>query len=102
MTLEELNTLLNTASLPVAFDHFKEPQRLPYIVYIVAGNDTEAADNVAWSVEQRVQVELYSDNKDQALEETVENILSGFYFEKDEGYLTDDEMYMVTYTFSLI
>ena len=32
MTLDELKILLETTQLPVAFDHFKTEQTLPYLI----------------------------------------------------------------------
>ena len=34
-------------------------------------------------------------------ESTVEGIISGFYYEKEEGYLDSEQMYMVAYRFAL-
>lgn len=103
MTLAELNTLLATSNLPVAFDHFKTPQMLPYLVYIVISNDNFPADNGVYYTHPEIQLELYSELKDIETETTVENILNSvpFFYTKDEGYLTDERMYMVTYQFSL-
>lgn len=105
MTLAELKTLLstNTAEIPVAFDHFKTAQSLPYMIYIVTGNDNFAADNGAYYKDSVIQLELYTELKSETTEAVVEAVLDSvpFFYSKDEGYLDDEQMYMVTYRFVL-
>ena len=45
MTLEEFKNLLERTTLPCSFDHFKTPQPLPYLIYLVTDNNEFAADN---------------------------------------------------------
>ena len=103
MTLAELKTLLETSQMPVAFDHFVTEQTLPYLVYIVAENSTFSADGKVYYTAPVIQLELYTALKDEAKEGTVQQILDGasFFYTKAEGYLPDEQMYMVTYTFTL-
>lgn len=103
MTLAELKTLLstNTAQIPVAFDHFATAQSLPYMIYIVTANDNFAADDSVYYTHPHIQLELYTESKNQTLETVVEATISDFFYQKDEGYLTDEKMYMVTYQFVL-
>lgn len=107
MTVEEFYDLFNdidqTTGLPIAFDHFRVSQALPYLVYIVIGNNNVSADNSVYYTAPEIQLELYTENKSESTEATVENVLDSvpFFYTKDEGYLTDEQMYMVTYQFSL-
>lgn len=103
MTLEELKTLLDTTQMPVAFDHFKTEQKLPYMVYIITGNNTFPADNRMYHSDAVIQLELYTQYKSEDTESTVETVLNGvpFFYTKAEGYLPDEQMYMVTYQFTL-
>lgn len=102
MTLKELKELLETSQMPVAFNHFKTAQKLPYIVYIIADNNQFAADNVVYHSDPEIQVELYTERKDMASETTVESLISPlFFYTKEEGYLPDEQMYLVTYRFTL-
>lgn len=101
MTLEEFVALFDDQSIPIAFDHFKTAQNLPYLVYIIADNDNLSADNVVYHTTPQIQLELYSETKDTDNEEAVEDIIGSFFYEKNEGYLTDEQMYMVTYRFIL-
>jgi len=101
MKLSDIADILSATGLPVAFDHFNDAQALPFIVYLVAGNQSEPAEDAQWHMIEEIQVELYSKEKSTSLEETVESALADFYFEKSEGYLIDEQMYMVTYQFLL-
>ena len=103
MTLEDLKDLLDTTDLPVAFDHFNTEQALPYMAYIVTGNDSFAADGTVYYTAPNIQLELYTKFKDETTEGTVEAVLNGvpFFYTKAEGYLPDEQMYMVTYQFTL-
>lgn len=103
MTLEELKDILDTSELPVAFDHFVTEQTLPYLVYIVTDNLNIPADNKVWYTAPQIQLELYTNLKDETTEGTVEAILDAvpFFYTKAEGYLPDEQMYMVTYQFTL-
>ena len=103
MTLEEFIHLFDGTRLPIAFDHFKASQNLPYLVYIVTANDNFPADNSMYYTHPVIQLELYTELKDAEIESVVEGILNTvpFFYTKDEGYLTDERMYMVTYQFSL-
>lgn len=103
--LDELYSELNGISrdLPVAYDHFEKPQELPYIVYLVTDSNSFAADNHAYYATDNVQIELYSESKNMSLEESVEDVLNDcdVFFSKSEGYLADEQMYMVTYRVSI-
>lgn len=102
MTLKELKELLETSQMPVAFNHFKTAQKLPYIVYIIADNNQLAADNVVYHSDPFIQVELYTERKDMDSEATVESLIGPlFFYTKEEGYLPDEQMYLVTYRFTL-
>lgn len=103
MTLAELKTLLETSELPVAFDHFPTAQELPYLVYIIANNATVPADNGTYYITPQIQLELYTEYKTEDTETIVEGILDSvpFTYEKNEGYVNDVQMYMVTYQFTL-
>lgn len=103
MTLEEFINLFNGTHLPIAFDHFKVSQKLPYLVYIVTTNTTFPADNKVYHLHPTIQLELYMELKTEETEQEVEAILDSvpFVYTKDEGYLTDEQMYMVTYQFDL-
>ena len=101
MTLAEFVELFEDCGMPIAFDHFKTPQVLPYLVYIVTTNDEMAADNKTFYSRPVLQLELYTEQKDMDTEEAVEEIIDDFFYTKEEEYLDDEQMYMVAYRFVL-
>lgn len=101
MTLAEFVDLFEHCGIPIAFDHFATEQSLPYMVYIISANDQFAADNITYHSDPEIQLELYTEQKDSTSEATVEGLISGFYFTKEEGYLDSEQMYMVAYRFVL-
>ena len=101
MTLSEFVGLFEECGMPIAFDHFKTPQALPYMIYIVTDNEEMAADNKTFHYDPVLQLELYTEQKDMDKEATVEGIISDFFYTKEEGYLDDEQMYMVAYRFVL-
>lgn len=103
MTLEEFAKQLETAGFPVAFYEFpkEEPHDPPFICYLTPGASQFGADGVVYYSGTKVQVELYTLQKDLEAEKKVETALASFYFQKDEGYLEDEKIYMVTYQLSL-
>ena len=103
MTLAEFTTLLNTLKIPSAYNVFKEPQKPPYICYIVTDYEILHADNINYEKLPNIQLELYSKLKDVASETKIENLLdeNEISYSKEEGKLSDEHLYMVTYNFTL-
>lgn len=101
MTLAEFVALFENVGMPIAFDHFKTPQALPYLVYIIYANEQMAADNKTFHSAPMLQLELYTEQKDMTKEATVEAIIDDFFYTKEEEYLDDEQMYMVAYRFVL-
>ncbi len=101
MTLEDFVAMFENVGMPIAFDHFKTAQKLPYLVYIVSANDQFAADNKTFHSVPVLQLELYTEQKDMEKETAVETIIDDFFYTKEEEYLDDEQMYMVAYRFVL-
>jgi hypothetical protein len=101
--LADFTTLLLSSGLPVALNHFDTPQKLPYLIYVLLPHNMEAADGINYFDSLNIQIELYTTIKDPAKESAVEKLLTdaGYFFTKDEGYLSDEKMYMVTYQISI-
>ena len=82
MTYKEVSEMISGIGLPYAYYQFPDNTELqpPFIV------------------------ELYTDNKDFALEQTVEDALngSGLVYSRNETYLDTEKMNMVTYTTEIV
>lgn len=105
MTLEQLYTALSSLT---GFDKkvvyrawpVGEAPALPFIVYLVEGSDNFGADDIVYKPINRVNIELYSKNKDTTSEGLIENLLTSLciYWEKEELYLDDEKCYEIIYS----
>jgi len=99
MNLEQLAERLTKTGLPVTYRAWPagEAPSLPFLCYLVEGNNPTFADGSVYYSYDDVRVELYTALKDPALEATVENALSGFHWKKEETYVDTQRCYMIIY-----
>lgn len=106
MTYKELKTLVGSIGLPFAYYEFPDgtEQAPPFVCFLLEGSDDLAADNVNYQKIRRVIIELYTDEKDFALEQTVEDVLTanGIYYARDEAYIDAERMNQLTYEFDAV
>lgn len=106
MTTQEISAMIGEIGIPYAYDHFtKETAKpCPFICFFYAGSDDMAADNVNHARIERLIVELYCDNKDFALEKTVQDTLNshGLFFTRSEMYIDSEQMYETIYESEVI
>ncbi|MCQ2979630.1 MAG: hypothetical protein MJ245_07525 [Clostridia bacterium] len=98
--LQELKTALDGLNIPVAYSHFNVATSTPYLVYYVDSSDGFYADNKTYSKTQTINIELYTDIKDETLEGSLETILNNndlAYSIMSETYIDDEELYEVLY-----
>ena len=99
MTQAELYNLLKSTGLPVAYNHFKNPPSLPYIVYLFTYSSNFGADNKVYQKISNYQVELYSDKKDLTSEKLIEDLFDNndIFYDKTETYIDSENFYQVMY-----
>lgn len=106
MTYQEVAVLIGSIGLPYAYDHFDEGNAAepPFICFYFEGSDDLAADNTNFQRIRPLTLELYTDNKDFALEERVEAALNGagLVYSRSETYIDSERMYEVAYTTDII
>lgn len=106
MTRAEIFTLIKSAGAPAAYSHFRDNtgQQPPFICFYYPNDDDFKADNTHYVGIDALTVELYTDNKDFALEKTLESILlgAGLVYSKTETYIDTEKMYMITYTMEVL
>ena len=103
MTLAEMKTLLeaiNGFSGKVVYRAWPIGQSpaLPFIVFYTTGDDSFKADDKIYYAKKTVIIELYSEYKDETSEALVEAAMDGIIYSKDETYIDDERMTLVTYT----
>lgn len=79
MTLSELNTVLLSTGLKVAYDHFPAKSKVgpPCITYNVAYTDNYSADNKVYKKISHIDIHLYTKGKDTTTEALLEQKLEG-------------------------
>ena len=106
MTYQEVATMISGLNIPFAYYQFPEntEQACPFICFFFENSNDLAADNTNYQRIRTLSIELYTDNKDFALEESVESLLNsnGLVYTREETYLDSERMYMVTFTTDIV
>ena len=103
--MEKLLQMLNEIQIPFAYHHFAEGEspEPPFICYLLPGSDNFSADGRVYYKINEVHIELYTDLKDLAVEQKVEDVLDGhgIFYNKSETWIESEKLYEVLYTFYL-
>lgn len=103
--MEELLTILNKCGISFAYDHFAEGESPdpPFICYLIPGSDNFSADGKAYYKKNEVRIELYTDTKDLAVEQMVEDALdaASIFYGKSETWIDSEKLYEVLYQFEM-
>lgn len=106
MTLQEVANVISSIGLPFAYHHFPENtgQQPPFICYYYPRSNDMIADDTNYQKINELVIELYTDNKDFALENTVESVLKAhdFVYSSEETYIESEKMYMVVFYMGVI
>lgn len=101
MTYAEISQMISAVGIPYAYHHFEEGsgQQPPFITFYYQGDNDFIADNINYQAVRPLTIELYTDNKDFALEAAVESVLTAndLAFSRTETFIDSEQMYMVTY-----
>lgn len=103
MELKELVKTLEKLEIPIAYNHFSTVQKPPYLVYKVTSTNNFIADNKVYKKIRKVDLELYTENKNEELEQKLETILceNEMAFEMFETYIESEAVYQVIYEISI-
>lgn len=102
MTLREIREALMTSGLDVFYDHTPEDVAMPYICYKEVSARVVSLDSEASKVISTIQVELYTNKKDEALEERLQEALKPFIWKKELDFDGDEDYFSSFYTFEII
>lgn len=106
MTYKEVATMINSIGIPYAYYQFPDGtgQACPFVCFFFSDSNDLAAENTNYQKIRTLNIELYTDNKDFALEETVETVLNsnGLVYDRSESYLDSERMFMVVYTTDIL
>ena len=101
--MEELLQILSETQIPFAYHHFAEGESSepPFICYLLPGSNNFSADGKVYYKINEVHIELYTDLKDLAVEQQLEDVLDehGIFYNKSETWIESEKLYEVLYTF---
>ena len=74
MELKNIMKLLGGLGIPIAYHHFAEGEspEPPFLIYLTPGSHNFSADGMVYFKVKQLDVELYTDKKDIALEEKLD------------------------------
>ena len=103
--MDKLLEILKSAGFPYAYDHFAEGEAPdpPFLCYLLPGSDNFSADGKVYYRISEVRVELYTDFKDLAAEQKMEDELDtvGIFYNKSETWIDSEKLYEVLYSFEM-
>ena len=106
MTPQEVNTLIASVGIPYAYHQFADDtgQQPPFICFFYGNSNDLAADDTNYARIERLYIELYTDEKDFALEKTIETLLNAnnLVFAKEQTYIDSERMHETIYTTDII
>jgi len=101
--MEELLQILSETQIPFAYHHFAEGEspEPPFICYLLPGSNNFSADGKVYYKINEVHIELYTDLKDLAVEQKLEEVLDehGIFYNKSETWIESEKLYEVLYAF---
>ena len=103
--MDELMQILSELQLPYAYDHFIEGESPdpPFVSYLMPKSDNFSADGFAYHKLSEVAIELYTDKKDLAAEQSIEAVLDNhkIFYNKVETWISSEKLYEVVYSFEI-
>lgn len=107
MTTKEVSQMIASIGLPYAYDHFEAadtPGQPPFVCFIYPGSDNFFADDSVYQKIKQLRIELYTNEKEPALEKRVEDALDAaeLPYNSSESYIDSEKMYMVTWDTSIV
>ena len=106
MTYTEVATMISAMGVPFAYHQFdaKTAQAPPFICFFYSNDEDLIADNINYQKIERLFIELYTDEKDFAMEAVVEGILTNYElpYAKTETYIDSERLYEVIYETTIV
>ena len=106
MTPQNIKTMIESVGIPYAYHQFADGtgQQPPFICFFYGNSDDLAADDTNYTRIERLYIELYTDEKDFALEKTIETLLNAndLVFAKEQTYIDSERMHETIYTTEVI
>lgn len=106
MTTQEVATMVAEIGIPSAYYQFPDntEQTTPFVCFFYSGDNDFKADDSNYQKIEHLIIELYTDNKNFALEQTVESVLAshGMAWTRDEEWIESERMLEVVYEMDVV
>lgn len=106
MTYKEVAAMVKSIGIPTAYYQFPEntEQATPFVCFYFTGDNDFLADNSNYQAIETLVVEVYADDKNFDLEQTVESVLKSadMVWSKEETYIDTEKMFETIYTMDVI
>ena len=106
MKRKDIQTLLRKLGKPTQYMSWKKGQEpaLPYFLFRTPGRDDKKADNQNYQKIPQWEIDLYSDTKEEELEEQLEAALKelGITYGKFEFHIETEDMILNRYSFNTL
>ena len=103
--MEKLLSVLDSIGIPYAYDHFTEGEspKPPFLCYLLPGSSNFSADGKVYHRISEVRLEMYTDFKDLASEQKIEDALDAaeIFYNKTETWIDSEKLYEVLYSFDM-
>ena len=103
--MDKIINILDEIGIPFAYSHFAEGEspEPPFLCYLLSRSDNFSADGDVYHKLSVVHFEVYTDKKDRALENRVEDVLdkNNIFYNKSEVWINSEKLYEVIYSFEL-
>ena len=103
--MDKIIGMLKEIGIPFAYSHFAEGEspEPPFMCYLLPRSDNFSADGAVYHKLSVVHFEVYTDKKDRALENRVEDVLdkNNIFYNKSEVWINSEKLYEVIYSFEL-
>ena len=103
--MDKIINILDEIGIPFAYSHFAEGEspEPPFMCYLLPRSDNFSADGRVYHKLSVVHFEVYTDKKDRALENRVEDVLdkNNIFYNKSEVWINSEKLYEVIYSFEL-
>ena len=103
--MDKIINMLEEIGIPFAYSHFAEGEspEPPFMCYLLPTSDNFSADGRVYHKLSSVHFEVYTDKKDRALENRVEDVFdkNNIFYNKSEVWINSEKLYEVIYSFEL-
>lgn len=106
MTYQQIANMITSIGVPASYYQFADNtgQEPPFICYYFDSSSGFAADDQIFAEDAELIIELYTENKNFALEQTIKDILNaaGLPWGRTEAWIDTERMFQITFTTSVM